>query len=44
MAGVRQVDILPTVLEYLGCDPPGDGMDGRSFLSSSPSHVIELVK
>jgi len=44
LGGVRQVDILPTVLEYLGRDVPGDEIDGRSFLpeTSAPGPVIEL--
>ena len=43
---VRQVDILPTVLEYLGSDAPGDEMDGRSFLPEilAPRLVIELTE
>lgn len=46
LAAVRQVDILPTVLEYLGCDAPGDEMDGRSFLPEilAPRLVIELTE
>ena len=44
LGAVRQVDILPTVLEYLGCDAPGDEIDGRSFLPEilAPRLVIEL--
>jgi hypothetical protein len=29
---VRQVDVLPTVLEFLGRRGPVEGLDGRSFL------------
>jgi len=43
---VRQVDVMPTVLEYLGVEVPAGEVDGRSFLGSvlAPRRVVELVR
>jgi arylsulfatase A-like enzyme len=38
---VRQIDIVPTVLEFLGHQAPEGGLGGRSFLRSIKS--VELV-